>query len=152
MGKITTNRSIRSWITVLKTVGMIGLLPLALQCKDPFDWQEGDPRIPPPDPPALYKPVEDTIFFGFDGCGVSFYCEPIDGYDVMYDVQTDTTLDFSTATINSSSSSIIGAYLKRNRLKWKTDYYARVRAGSPAWTWYTAWSPSRHFYLMTDGY
>ncbi len=145
----TITLPIRSWIMVLKVVCMIGLLLLILQCQDPHDWQPGDPQEPPPEPPALYQPAADTIFFGTEGCSVTLEWEMITGYQVRYEIQTDTIVNFSTAATVSALSSPASIYLKR--YKYKTDYYCRVRAGSPAWTWYTDWSATRHFYIMPEG-
>lgn len=144
----TTALPIRSWVTALVAVCLVILLGLGLQCRDPHDWQPGDPQTPPPDPPVLYLPAEDTIFFGVVGYSVVFDWEEIPGYQVQYEIQTDTAADFSTAVSHSTSSSPMSLFLKRYSVK--TNYYGRVRAGSPAWTWYTDWSPTHHFYLMPD--
>ncbi len=143
-----TALSIRSWITALKAVCVIGLLPLILQCQDPYDWQPGDPQIPPPDPPELYMPYPDTIFNGSAGYNVQFDWEEISGYQVLYEVQTDTLSSFSTGIIMSASSSPATFFIKR--YSYKTNYYCRVRAGSPAWTWYTGWSETHHFRVDAD--
>lgn len=150
MGRMTKKRKTRPWFAALTAVCFIALLGFSLQCRDPNDWKPGDPQEPPPEPPELYKPAEDTIFFGVPGYSVTFEWEEISGYQVMYDIQTDTAVDFSTATIHSASSSPASFFLER--YGYKTDYYCRVRAGSPAWTWYTDWSAARHFYLMPDGF
>ncbi len=96
---------IRSWITVLKAVCLIGLLPLIMQCRDPNDWKPGDPQIDPPDPPELYMPYSDTIFNGATGYNVKFDWEEVPGYQVLYEVQTDTLPSFITGVIMSASSS-----------------------------------------------
>lgn len=124
------------------------LLLINPQCKNPNDWKPGDPQIPPPDPPVLYLPLADTIFIGSTGYDVKFDWEELSGYEVAYEIQTDTSPSFSTAVTHSTSSSPATFFLKR--YTYKTNYYCRVRASSSAWTWYTDFSEIRHFWIMPD--
>ncbi len=150
MGKITTNRF---WPAVLGILCFITLLGLCLQCKDPFDWQPGDPQTPPPDPPELYLPAEDTMFFtSGPSYNVRFDWEEIPAYQIQYEIQVDTSTSFNTAAAVIYTATSSPAAFSVARYSYRMGYYCRVRAGSPAWTWYTGWSEQHHFWIIRDMY
>lgn len=116
-------------------------------CKDPEEFEPVDSLLPPPSPPGLIHPFPDTVF----PCGVSydvfFYWKPIESAGV-YQIQIDTASTFSTELFLQVSSP--PTTIKLNRYGNRTDYFARIRAGSSLWIWYTDWSEIRLFHLIRD--
>jgi len=146
--KASTNLKLRQYIKITGMAAALAFLFFTLQCRNPDEWKPGDPQGPPPDPPQLYLPQSDTVFSGGSVIDVVFDCEAL-AQATIYEVQTDTLTTFSTGKITSTTTPRMTISLRRT--KYQQYYYGRVRAGSPAWTWYTDWSESRRFILETPG-
>ena len=131
------------YISIIICIGCI-----LMQCPNPDEWKPGDPQVPPPDPPEIFLPKNDTAFSGGSQIRVRFEWEELAEADI-YEIETDTLTTFSTAV----NVQVYGSPAEVNvaRTKYLQHYYGRVRAGSPAWTWFTGWSETRHFIVMTDG-
>ena len=124
---------------------LLFFLGLSVNCKDPTGPPEDD-ITEPPDPPVLIHPQADTSFNG-DSVQVLFDWNYLAGAQ-MYEIQIDTLLTFTTATIYSAEVPPIIAELYR--YQYITTYYCQIRAGSENWTYYTDWSEPRRFYLKPE--
>jgi hypothetical protein len=146
--KASTNLKLRQNFKIAGMTAACAFLFITLQCHNPDEWKPGDPQGPPPDPPKLYLPQSDTSFSGGSVIDVVFDWEAL-AQATIYEVQTDTLTTFSTGSITSTTTP--RATIGLRRTKYRQYYYGRVRAGSPAWTWYTDWSETRRFILETAG-
>jgi hypothetical protein len=127
---------------------VISLMLVAHGCKDPDEYNPGEPQYPPPGPPELLLPYADTnLCYGSRHVPVFFDWTTVGGAEI-YEIQTDSTLSWSTAEITQTSQPpiIIGLYRYAGTAPW----YARIRAGSSNWTNYTDWSETRRFFLRPD--
>jgi hypothetical protein len=118
---------------------------MAAGCKDPHDWQPGDPQGPPPGPTEILSPRADTGFLGPQQM-VRIVWRAVSGAE-EYELQWDTTAEFTNPSRQLYYSASID-FLARVTTSNSTPYYMRVRAGSPAWTWWTEWSPTHMFYIF----
>jgi hypothetical protein len=136
-----------AWSPSLKMlgIGMILCLITALRCRDPRDWQPGDPQGPPPGPTEIIAPPADTGFLGPQEL-VRIDWRAVSGAE-QYELQWDTTAKFTNPSSQLYESAPID-FLARVTTSNSTPYYMRVRAGSPAWTWWTDWSPTHMFYIF----
>ena len=117
-------------------------------CKDPDEYDPEEPQYPPPGPPQLILPYPDTnLCSGSPFQNVFFDWSTVSGAEI-YEIQTDSTLSWSTAEITRATNppTYIGLYRYSGNAPW----YARIRAASSNWTNYTDWSESRRFFLRPD--
>ena len=124
------------------------VLLFSCSCKDPEEYDPYDPLDPPPGPPELLMPLPDTNLCYGPRIHNVFFDWTIAGGAEMYEIQTDSTLTWSTAVISRSPSPPI--FIQLYRYAGRATYYARIRAASSGWTNYTAWSEPRRFYLRPD--
>ncbi|MGB7054064.1 MAG: hypothetical protein WBE28_01930 [bacterium] len=127
---------------------LITVVLISHGCKDPDEYNPEEPLLPPPGPPELLLPYPDTnLCHGSPHVAVFFDWTTVSGAEI-YEIQTDSTLSWSTAEITrvSSPPTYIGLYRYVENAPW----YARIRAGSSNWTNYTAWSQPRRFFLRPD--
>jgi len=126
----------------------VSIMVVANGCKDPDEYNPEEPQYPPPEPPELILPYADTnLCYGSRHVPVFFDWATVSGAEI-YEIQTDSTLSWSTAEITRTSHPpiTIGLYRYASTATW----YARIRAGSTDWTNYTDWSQPRRFYLKPD--
>jgi hypothetical protein len=117
-------------------------------CIDPEEYKPENPQFPPPGPPQLILPYPDTSFYsGSSQMAVYFDWSTVNGAEI-YEVQTDSTLSWSTAMMMRFSNP--PTYIQLYRYAVVATYYARIRAGSSSWTNYTEWSEPHKFYLKAD--
>lgn len=127
---------------VLGTV--VGLALLTMSCQNPFDFQPDDDELePPPAPPALLQPPDDTVFY-YD------IDEPYP-HDIVLEWQYlqgaqyyEIEVSFDSLFPGATKERIYGASY-RYQVENNGVYYWHVRAYSPRWTWYTAFSVTWHF-------
>jgi len=122
---------------------MLGLLA----CKDPYDFEPGDPTKPdPPAPPQLVAPADswrsDDYTYPQE---VSFEWQPIAG-PVFYQFEAyiDSVLYPQQLVYANQKVTSTGLATSFGRYGW---YYWRVRAASRNWNNYTDWSPPFRFCL-----
>jgi hypothetical protein len=118
---------------------------LVLACKDPYDFQPGDPSKPdPPAAPVLSSPPDR---YKGDNCSypqnVEFQWRAVSGatfYQIeVFDDSTLKRLRASDDRVKGASVTLsFGGY---------GDYFWHVRAASPAWNNYTSWSVPFRFAL-----
>jgi hypothetical protein len=135
-----------SGIWVLAVSSILSML-VSSGCTDSQEYDPYDPLDPPPGPPELIYPLPDTNLCGGLYQNVFFDWNIVGGAE-MYEVQTDSTLTWTTAVISQSPSPPI--FISLHRYSRRAVYYARIRAASSGWTNYTAWSDPRRFYLRPD--
>lgn len=122
-------------------------------CKDPYEFApEPDTLIPPPNPPRLVSPPDDTgyvvtniipsvqiQFIWHAIIEAEYYEFHISIEPTFNDSSTDVyTQSYNTLDITKDTSSI-------------GKHFWRVRASSPRWTWYTDWSETRRFRIWYSG-
>jgi len=140
-------KKIPSSIPATKSVGLliISCLILTAHCRDPHEWQPGDPQVPPPGPTEIVAPPADTGFLGPEEW-VRIDWRAVSGAE-NYELQWDTTAKFTNPSSQLYDSPPVDI-LARVTTSNNTPYCLRVRAGSPAWTWWTEWSPTHTFYIF----
>jgi hypothetical protein len=128
----------------MKRFGLFLLVLLAFGCKDPFDYEPGDPTKPdPPAAPALYSPA--------DGYNTGVYVYP---QDVELVWKAVAGAEFYQVRVYSDSMlQRLAASNDRARAVSETfslsfsKYYWRVRAVSRQWNDYTDWSATWTFII-----
>ena len=138
-------RPVANALLMMIGIGVILGMISVMQCRDPHDWQPGDPQIPPPDPTEIIAPPADTGFLGPQQM-VRIDWRAVSGA-ANYELQFDTTAKFTNPSSGIYDSPPL-EFLARVTTSNSTPYYLRVRAGSPAWTWWTDWSPTHMFYIF----
>ena len=123
------------------------VLSVSSSCTDPQEYDPYDPLDPPPGPPELIYPIADTNLCGGLYQNVFFDWNIVGGTE-MYEIQTDSTLTWSTTVI--SRSPFPPMFILLYRYAGRATYYARIMSASSGWTNYTAWSEPRRFYLRPD--
>lgn len=131
---------------IVSVVLLLISFSVLISCMDPGDYEpEGPPEKPePPGPPVMLTPTQDAEFHCREYAWVQFDWTPVEGaqdYEIQYDTSASFTYAFPYPAYPPASFSLI-FYAPM------TTYYARVRAYSSAWTWYTEWSDPRRFYLL----
>ena len=117
-------------------------------CKDPDEYDPEEPQFPPPGPPQLILPYPDTnLCSGSPFQNVFFDWNTVSGAEI-YEIQTDSTLSWSTAEITRVSNP--PTFIRLYRYAGTAPWYVRIRAGSVNWTNYTDWSDTRRFFLRPD--
>ena len=116
-------------------------------CKDPEDFKPVDSLLPPPQAPEVILPLPETLFNGY-WFPVLFDWTEVEGAE-RYEIETDTTPFFSTASSETVSSPPHIVPCRRYHFP-ETIYFYRIRAGSTLWTYYTEWTEIRFFYLRFD--
>ena len=117
-------------------------------CKDPDEYDPEEPQFPPPGPPQLILPYPDTnLCSGSPFQNVFFDWNTVSGAEI-YEIQTDSTLSWSTAEITRVSNP--PTFIRLYRYAGTAPWHARIRAGSVNWTNYTDWSDTRRFFLRPD--
>lgn len=127
---------------------LIAAVLIGYGCKDPDEYNPEEPQFPPPGPPQLIFPYPDTnLCFGSPFQNVFFDWNTISGAEI-YEIQTDSTLSWSTAEITRVTNP--PTFIMLYRYAGTAPWYARIRAGSSNWTNYTDWSDTRRFFLRPD--
>jgi hypothetical protein len=111
------------------------------------DYEPDDGQVEPPAPPELIQPFPDTIFNGSSALVPFDWAQISDAQ--IYEIQIDTISSFATDSIHQATSPPV--HIMLDRYKAQAVYYARIRAGSQAWTYYTDWSEARRFYIYPEG-
>ena len=120
------------------------LLTNGLSCKDPEEYNPHEPQFPPPDCPVFILPYSDTVIC--DGPVLFDWTVPT-GSEI-FQIQADTLASFSTAELFLVDAP--PTYISLRYYHGRTVYWARIRAGSSAWTNYTTWSETRRFTLWPE--
>jgi hypothetical protein len=113
-------------------------------CKDPEEYDPQEPKLPPPNPPALMLPLYDTVICE----GPVLFDWAVPSGSEIFQIQADTLSSYSTAEIFLVD--LPTAYIPLPYYHGRTTYWARIRAGSSGWTNYTAWSETRRFFLWPE--
>lgn len=124
---------------------LVWILTMNASCQNPHEWQPGDPQVPPPGPTVIISPPPNSRYIGAQEW-VTVDWRVVSGAE-NYELQSDTTAEFTNPASmlhDSPPVDFLARVLKSN----STTYYLRVRAGSPAWTWWTDWSPTDSFYIF----
>jgi hypothetical protein len=139
------NDTLRCFAIIL----LIAAVLMGCGCKNPEEYSpEEPPLLPPPDPPQLLLPYPDTTLYTLSPLqNVLFDWITISGAEI-YEIQTDSTLSWSTAVITRADHPPL--YIALYRYAVTATYYVRIRAGSALWTNYTDWSEPRVFYIRLD--
>ncbi|MBM3315647.1 hypothetical protein FJY71_07425 [candidate division WOR-3 bacterium] len=120
---------------------------LLLACKDPFDFEPGDPTKPdPPGPPVLMFPVdgENTGNYAYPQ-DVRFEWRPLSRAE-FYQIEVYSDSVLNVGTLVASDPRVNGTTVTLT-FQWWGFYYWRVRAASRSWNNYTAWTAIRQFIL-----
>ncbi|MDH4210410.1 MAG: hypothetical protein OEV79_03060 [candidate division WOR-3 bacterium] len=117
----------------------------SVSCTNPEEYNPQEQKTPPPNPPEIIKPLADTVICG----GAVLFDWTIPVGSEIFQIQTDTTSSFSTATMFQISVPAVFVPLNYYGTS-RTNYYARIRAGSSRWIDYTVWSDIRRFYLWRE--
>ncbi len=113
-------------------------------CKDPHEYKPHfDSLCPPPNPPQLISPRNDTSFWYETNFPHNIVLrwnsvEDAENYELQI-VRGDTTLFQHTEVIQVEETDLVYT-ITGNGI-----YYWHVRAYSRKWTWYTNWSETWHF-------
>lgn len=127
---------------------LIALILISHGCKDPDEYNPEEPLLPPPAPPELLLPLADTNLCSASPYpNVFFDWSTVSGAEI-YEIQTDSTLSWSTAEITRMNHP--PTYIMLYRYAGTAPWYARIRAASSNWTNYTDWSEARRFFLRPD--
>lgn len=111
-----------------------------IRCKSPEEYKpKFDSLMPPPDPPTLIAPPNDTGIVAFVPIDLTFEYSLVENAE-FYEIEVS-----SDSTFNSYDK------FQCNHTSYTTTwdsygkFYWRVRAASHIWTWYTDWSNIWHF-------
>ncbi|UCD04642.1 MAG: hypothetical protein JSV98_05850 [candidate division WOR-3 bacterium] len=124
------------------------LVILAIGCMDPDEYKPEEPpeKTDPPEGPSVLLPLQDTLFrceyyrtVLFDWTGV----DSAQGYEFQIDRDSTFTTAFPYQGFFPPYSFEAFCFPP------VTTYYFRVRAYSDLWTWYTDWSDTRRFHLIS---
>jgi len=115
-----------------------------IACKNPHDYEpQFDSLYPPPVPPQLISPVNDTVIVYYEPYPHDIVLEwnPIvEAEYYQLQIVNDSTQFLEAPVIKIESTSMV------NTLIHKGFYYWHVRAYNHEWTWFTDWSETWHFY------
>ncbi len=132
-------------IKVTSVLFIVALFSANPGCKDPYEFApEPDTLIPPPNPPRLIYPPDDTGY-------VKTTANPTLQIDFLWNaIIAAEYYEFhisSESTFNDSFTRIYElSYNTLNITGVSTgDHFWRVRASSSRWTWFTDWSEVRFF-------
>jgi hypothetical protein len=123
------------------------LLAALLACKDPYDFEPGDPTKPdPPGPPVQVSPAdgENTWNYGYPQ-DVTFSWRGVAGA-MFYQLEAYSDSMASQQTLVASNMRVNGTNVTLTFQRWGF-YYWRVRAASRSWNDYTDWSRLSQFIL-----
>lgn len=126
---------------------LIAFLHYNAACKNPHNYEPFDSLYPPPAPPILIFPPNDTIIVYYEPFphDIIFEWNSVeDAESYQLQVVNDTTQLVNAPVIKITDTSTIYT------LPRKDHYYWRVRAYSPKWEWFTNWSETRHFYAYYE--
>jgi len=126
---------------------LLSFVFLNLECKNPEEYEPGDPSQPPPSAPDILLPLSDTTFYG-TVYPVIFDWTSIDGAE-RYEIELDTNSFFSAGSLYTTYSHPFTIQCIRYHSP-KTTYFFRIRGGSSLWTYYTDWSEIRVFHIHRD--
>lgn len=130
------------FILILWLMGLI-----SISCQDPFDFQPGDPTKPdPPAAPVLVRPADGEFIPNYAyPQDVEFEWQHISGATAyQYECYNDSSLNAASLVYSNPriTTNITSVRFTRYGI-----YYWRVRAVSPNWNNYTAWSRPFKFLL-----
>ena len=124
-------------------------------CKDPYEFApEPDTLIPPPNPPRLVSPPDDTGYVltnipGLDVVQIDFIWNAIiDAEYYEFHISSESTFNDTLTRIYELSYNTLDSIFTRSCIG---DHFWRVRASSPGWTWHTDWSETRRFRIWYSG-
>ena len=117
-------------------------------CKNPEEFKpEFDSLIPPPGPPSLLYPPDDTTFWleqwNPKPDSVELQWSSVEGAQ-YYELQIANDTLFRVDKVQVYKNSYIFI------LSDTGQYFWRVRAYNRAWEWYTAWSEIWSFYCREN--
>ncbi len=132
--------------TGLSIVNLISIFLLAfiassdVGCKSPEEYKpKFDSLMPPPDPPTLLAPPNDTGIVAYIPIDLTFDYTAVDGAE-FYELEVSSDSTFaSSEKFQCDYDSLATTWNSYGK------YYWRVRASSHIWTWYTEWSDVWHF-------
>lgn len=109
-------------------------------CRNPNDFNPPEDSLtPPPAPPELFHPLNDTVIPYWVPYELSFDWSVVNGAQ-LYELQISPDSTFESYAIHqpvyNSMTVVVESYGR---------YFWRVRAASTAWTWYTGFSETWHF-------
>lgn len=116
-------------------------------CKDPDEYAPPqDSLVQAPAPPQLITPPDSDVVSLTMGLGVDVYFEWSAIADAeFYEIDVSNDEAFSIVIQHHK----VYAHSATLTFDFPGDYFWRVRAYSPLWTWYTIWSEARYFWITT---
>jgi hypothetical protein len=123
---------------------VIFLIDLNSGCKNPDEYAPPqDSLVAPPAPPQLIVPADSELFSQTPGIAMDIYFEWSAVTDAQYyqiQVALDVAFNNTLFDENVYARSVTLTFYQTGEFFW------RVRAYSPLWTWYTSWSEIRYFW------
>ena len=142
-------------IKVTSVLFIVALFSVNPGCKDPYEFApEPDTLIPPPNPPRLVSPPDDTGYVvtnipGLDVVQIDFIWNAIiDAEYYEFHISSEPTFIDTLTAIYILSYNTLDSVFTRSNIG---DHYWRVKASSPRWTWFTDWSETRRFRIWYSG-
>lgn len=124
-------------------------------CRDPYEFApEPDTLIPPPNPPRLVSPPDDTGYVltnipGLDVVQIDFIWNAIiDAEYYEFHISSEPTFNDTFTRIYELSYNTLDSIFT---ISCTGDHFWRVKASSPRWTWFTDWSETRRFRIWYSG-
>lgn len=123
---------------------VIFLINLNPGCKNPDEYAPPqDSLVAPPAPPQLIAPADSELFSQTPGIAMNIYFEWSSVTDAQYyQIQVALDVAFNNTLFNEN----VYAHSTTLTFYQPGEFFWRVRAYSPLWTWYTNWSEIRYFW------
>jgi len=153
--KQTIVNYLQSTIKGFLILSITALFIINTGCKDPYEFApEPDTLIPPPNPPRLVYPPDDTGYVltnipGLDVVQIEFIWNAIiDAEYYEFHISSEPTFNDTLTRIYELSYNTLDSIFTRSSTG---DHFWRVKASSPRWTWFTDWSEVRRFRIWYSG-
>ncbi len=153
--KQTIVNYLQSTIKGFLILSITALFIINTGCKDPYEFApEPDTLIPPPNPPRLVYPPDDTGYVltnipGLDVVQIEFIWNAIiDAEYYEFHISSEPTFNDTLTRIYELSYNTLDSIFTRSSTG---DHFWRVKASSPSWTWFTDWSEVRRFRIWYSG-